>query len=507
MTAITPLDLKEAAMLDKTKLDFPTDLFINGEFVPAASGQRIDVYNPYTGAKFCDIAEAGAEDVDRAVAAARSAFPEWRDTSAEDRGRLLLKLADKMEEHFDELVQIEMMDTGHPIRDVRFLDIPRSAACIRYFGGMADKIMGSVVPTRHGFLNYVLREPVGIVGGIVPWNFPMLSAVWKIAPALAAGNCIVLKPSEITPLSTLKIAQLADEVGIPKGVINVVQGYGHIAGQRLVEHLDVNKVSFTGSTATARKLIEASMGNMKRLQLELGGKGPNIVFEDANLDNAIKGSLFAIYHNQGQACIAGSRLILQESIAEEFIERFKAVATTIRQGDPADPATEMGPVASRPHQQRVLDLCKIAGQEGEIVYGGKAPDREDLRNGFFVEPTMARAMAGDTVFQEEVFGPFVSVTTFKDEAEALRLANATRYGLGSGLWTDNLQRAHRVSREIRAGMVWINCYKMSTPGSPFGGVGESGYGRDLGFEAMQEYTSAKSYWVNYDHPLPDFYPR
>ncbi len=484
-----------------------TDLFIDGQFVPSASGQRIDVFNPYTGEKLCDIAEGGAEDINRAVTAARAAFPAWRDMFAEDRGRLLLKLADKMEEMFDELVEIEMTDTGHPIRDVRLLDVTRSAACIRYFGGMADKVMGSVVPTRKGHLNYVLREPVGVVGGIVPWNFPLLSAVWKIAPALAAGNTLVLKPSEITPLSTLKIAELARDVGIPAGVLNVVPGYGHVAGQALVEHMDVNKVSFTGSTATARKLIDASKGNMKRLQLELGGKGPNIVFEDANLDNAVKGSLFAIYHNQGQACIAGSRLILQESIAEEFIARFKAVATTIRQGDPADPATEMGPVASKPHQQRVLSLCETAGQEGEIIFGGKAPDRPDLANGYFIEPTMVRASQSDTVFQEEVFGPFVSVTTFKTEEEAIALANATRYGLGSGLWTDNLQRAHRVAREIRAGMVWINCYKVSTPGSPFGGVGESGYGRDLGFEAMQEYTSAKSYWVNYDHPILDYYPR
>lgn len=486
---------------------FANQLFIDGESVPALDGSTIEVLNPFDNSLLTRVSEAKAADVDRAVAAARRAFPAWRDTSPELRGRLLLKLADKMEECFDELVELEVLDTGHPVRDARLLDVPRSAACIRYFGGMADKIFGSVVPTDKGFLNYVLREPVGIVGGIIPWNFPMLSYVWKLGPALATGNCVVLKPSEVTPLSALRIAQLASEVGFPKGVINVVPGYGHTAGQRIAEHPDINKVAFTGSTEIGRKILAASEGNLKRLQLELGGKGPNIVFDDCDLTNAVNGSLFAIFHNQGQACIAGSRLIVHEKIADEFVDRFTAIAKTIRQGNPLDVETEMGPLASRAHQVKVLDFCRQARDMGSVVIGGAAPQDEGLRKGNFVLPTMVRAGAEDIFFREEVFGPFVTLTTFKDEAEAVALANATRYGLGSGLWTNNLQRAHRVGREIRAGMVWINCYKRSTPGSPFGGVGESGYGRDLGLEVIQEYTYAKSFWVNYDHPIPAFYKR
>ena len=486
---------------------FVNQLFIDGDFVPALDGSTIEVLNPFDNSLLTLVSEAKAADVDRAVAAARRALPAWRDTSPELRGRLLQKLADKMEERFDELVELEVLDTGHPIRDARLLDVPRSAACIRYFGGMADKIFGSVVPTDKGFLNYVLREPVGVVGGIIPWNFPMLSYAWKLAPALAAGNCVVLKPSEVTPLTALRIAQMAAEVGFPKGVINVLPGYGRTAGQHLAEHPDINKVAFTGSTAIGRQIVAASQGNLKRVQLELGGKGPNIVFDDCDMTNAVNGSLFAIYHNQGQACIAGSRLIVHEQVVDEFVERFTAVAKTIRQGDPLDPETEMGPLASRAHQAKVLDFCGRARASGKVVIGGDAPADERRRKGNFVLPTMVRATSEDEFFREEVFGPFVTLTTFKTEAEAIALANGTRYGLGSGLWTNNLQRAHRVAREVRAGMVWINCYKRSTPGSPFGGVGESGYGRDLGLEVMNEYTFAKSYWVNYDHPIPAFYKR
>lgn len=486
---------------------FVNQLFIDGEFVPALDGATIDVVNPFDNSLLTPVSLAGAADVDRAVEAARRAFPGWRDTSPELRGRLLMKLADKMEACFDELAELEVLDTGHPMRDARLIDVPRSAACLRYFGGMADKLFGSVVPTDKGFLNYVLREPLGVVGGIIPWNFPMTSFVWKVGPAVAAGNCIVLKPSEVTPLSALRIAQMATEVGFPKGVINVVPGYGNTAGQRLAEHPDVNKIAFTGSTTIGRRILAASEGNLKRLQLELGGKGPNIVFDDCDITNAVNGSLFAIYHNQGQACIAGSRLIVHEKVVDEFVERFTAIAKTIRQGNPLNTETEMGPLASRAHQAKVLEFCKLAQASGQLVIGGAAPTDNELSKGNFVLPTMVRATPGDLFFREEVFGPFVTLTTFKDEAEAIALANGTRYGLGSGLWSNNLQRAHRVSREIRAGMVWINCYKRSTPGSPFGGVGESGYGRDLGLEVMQEYTYAKSYWVNYDHPIPAFYKR
>jgi acyl-CoA reductase-like NAD-dependent aldehyde dehydrogenase len=421
---------------------------------------------------------------------------------------LLGKLADAIEAHADELAVLEARDTGHPIRDTRGLDVPRTAATFRYFAGLADKVQGSVIPVDAGFLNYVQRAPLGVVGQVVPWNFPLMFTSWKIGPALAAGNTVVLKPAEITPLTTLKIAELIQSVGIPPGVVNIVPGYGNIAGQHLAEHPDVHKIAFTGSTATGRRIVQASAGNLKRVQLELGGKGANVVFEDANLAAAVNGSAFAIFHNQGQACIAGSRLLLQESIAEEFLERFIKLAASIRLGDPLDPATEMGPLTSLRQQQSVLSYCGIAREQGgQILLGGAVPPEAALARGYFVQPTIVRAAPQDRVCQEEVFGPFVTVTTFKDEAEAEQLANATSYGLGAGLWTSNLQRAHRFAAVLRAGMVWVNCYKRVNPGSPFGGVGASGYGREMGFEAMHDYTEAKSIWINYDAAIAPHYPR
>lgn len=481
-------------------------LFINGEFVDAQDGNTIEVLNPYDNSILARVAEAREADIDRAVAAAKAAFPAWRDKAAMDRGLLLLKLADAIEADRDNLARLESMDTGHPIRDCLNLDVPRTAVTYRYFGGMADKHLGSVVPVEQGFLNYVTREPIGVVGQIVPWNFPLMFTSWKLGPALAAGNTVVMKPSEITPLSSLRIAELAREVGFPAGVINIVPGYGHTAGAHLSTHPDVNKISFTGSTVIGRKIVEASAGNLKRVQLELGGKGANIVFEDANIPAAVGGSAFAIFHNQGQACIAGSRLILHESIADEFIERFIALAESIKQGDPLDPETEMGPLTSKLHQERVLAYTQVAREEGgEVLTGGEVP--KGLEQGCFVLPTIVRADPSSRVCNEEVFGPFVSVSTFKDEQEVLDIANGTEYGLGGGLWTNDLQRAHRVAKHMRAGMVWINCYKRVNPGSPFGGVGQSGYGREMGFEAMNDYTEAKSVWVNVYAQIPPFYKR
>ena len=481
-------------------------LFINGEFVDAQDGNTIEVLNPYDNSILARVAEAREADIDKAVAAAKAAFPAWRDKAAMDRGLLLLKLADAIEADRDNLARLESMDTGQPIRDCLNLDVPRTAVTYRYFGGMADKHLGSVVPVEQGFLNYVTREPIGVVGQIVPWNFPLMFTSWKLGPALAAGNTVVMKPSEITPLSSLRIAELAREVGFPAGVINIVPGYGHTAGAHLSTHPDVNKISFTGSTAIGRKIVEASAGNLKRVQLELGGKGANIVFEDANIPAAVGGSAFAIFHNQGQACIAGSRLILHESIADEFIERFIKLAESIKQGDPLDPETEMGPLTSKLHQERVLAYTQVAREEGgEVLTGGEVP--KGLEQGCFVLPTIVRADPSSRVCNEEVFGPFVSVSTFKDEQEVLDIANGTEYGLGGGLWTNDLQRAHRVAKHMRAGMVWINCYKRVNPGSPFGGVGQSGYGREMGFEAMNDYTEAKSVWVNVDAQIPPFYKR
>jgi acyl-CoA reductase-like NAD-dependent aldehyde dehydrogenase len=487
---------------------YQTGLFINNEFVDALDGSTFDVFNPYDNSLLAKVAEAKAVDVDRAVAAARKAFPAWAAVSPSDRGVLLGKLADAIEKDRDNLALIETLDTGHPIRDTYNLDVMRTVATFRYFAGMCDKNEGTVIPVDTGFLNYVTRVPVGVVGQVVPWNFPLMFTSWKLGPALAAGNTVVMKQAELTPLSTLRVAELARDVGFPAGVINIVPGYGHIAGQHLAEHPGVDKISFTGSTATGRRIVQASAGNLKRVQLELGGKGANIVFEDADITAAVNGSAFAIFHNQGQACIAGSRLMLHEKIADEFLEKFLTLAASIKLGNPQDPTTEMGPLTSTMHQERVLNYCRIAKEQGgEILLGGKAPTQPVLQKGCFVEPTIVRAKGDDRVCQEEVFGPFVSVSTFKNDEEVLEMANNTVYGLGGGLWTNNLKRAHGMARHMEAGMVWINCYKRFHPGSPFGGIKDSGYGREMGHFAMHEYTEPKSVWVNVDAKVPVFYPR
>ncbi len=484
-------------------------LYIGGRFVDAASGETQPTLNPHDNTPIADVAMAGREDVDRAVAAADRAFPAWSRMAAADRGRILLRLADLIEANAEELARLESLDTGHPLRDSRMLDVPRTAACFRYFGGMADKFQGETIPVEAGFLNYTLREPVGVVGQVVPWNFPLMFTSWKMAPALAAGNTIVMKPAEITPLTSLKIAELMSEAGLPDGVVNMVPGLGSVAGQAIAEHMGIAKVAFTGSTATGRRIVQASAGNLKKVQLELGGKGPNIVFEDANLAAAVNGSAWAIFHNQGQACIAGSRLVLHEKIADAFLDKFLPIARSIRLGNPLDETTEMGPLTSAQHRDRVLSYCEVAREQGgEVLAGGRAPSAAGLAAGCYVEPTVVRARSfKDRIAQEEVFGPFVTVLTFKTDEEALAIANGTDYGLGSGLWTSSLQRAHRVARDLHAGMVWINSYKRVNPGSPFGGVGQSGYGREMGFDAMREYTQVKSVWVNVDAQIPPWYPR
>lgn len=491
------------------KADIRHQLFIGGKFVDATDAATLTSVNPHDNSPIVDVAMAGKADVDKAVAAAHAAFPRWSRLNASDRGRILLRLADRIEECADELAHLESLDTGHPLRDSRGLDVPRTAFCFRYFGGMADKFEGSVVPVESGFLNYLVRQPLGVVGQIVPWNFPLLFTSWKLGPALAAGNCVVIKPAEITPLTSLRIAELLAEAGLPDGVVNVVPGLGSVAGQYIAEHPQIAKVAFTGSTATGRGIVHASAGNLKKVQLELGGKGANIVFEDANIAAAVNGSIWAIFHNQGQACIAGSRLMLHERIADEFLERFIGLAKSIRVGNPFDPGTEMGPLTSAHHRDRVLSYVSVAREQGgEVLLGGKSPEDAALSKGFYIAPTVMRAKSfRDRVAQEEVFGPFVTVLTFANDDEALQIANSTDYALGGGLWTSDLSRAHRFARDMTSGMVWINSYKRVHPGSPFGGFGLSGYGRDMGFEAMHEYTGVKSVWVNYDAQVPPWLVR
>ena len=485
-----------------------TQLFIDGDFVDAAGGQTLPVINPHDGTVLAEVAEAREADVDRAVAAARRALPAWSRTAAAERGRLLYRLADLIEGRGEELARLESMDTGHPIRDSRMVDVPRTVATYRYFAGMADKHQGQVIPVDPGFLNFVTREPVGVVGQITPWNFPLMFTSWKLGPALAAGNTVVYKPSELTPLTSLVVAELCAEAGIPAGVVNMVPGTGAAAGAAIASHPDIAKVSFTGSAAVGRTVVEASAGNLKRVQLELGGKGANIVFDDADLVAAVNGAAFAVFHNQGQACIAGSRLLLHEKIAERFLEAFVELARSIRLGDPLDPATEMGPLTSAMHRDRVLAYCKVARDEGgEIVLGGRTPERAELSAGYYIEPTVVRARPEHRVCREEVFGPFVTVTSFRSEEEAIAIANGTDYGLGGGLWTSDLGRAHRVAGALHAGMIWVNAYKRVNPGSPFGGVRGSGYGREMGFDAMHEYTHARSIWINHSAAIPAWYKR
>ncbi len=502
------MDLSDIQKAVGLKSPIRHQLFIDGEFVDALSGETLATLNPHDNSVIAQVAMAGHADVDRAVVAAQKAFPAWSRMQAADRGRILLKLADLIEANGEELARLESLDTGHPIRDCRMLDVPRTAGCFRYFGGMADKFQGETIPVDAGFLNYTLREPLGVVGQVVPWNFPLMFTSWKMAPALAAGNTIVLKPAEITPLTTLKIADLMREAGMPAGVVNILPGLGHVAGQYIAEHPDIAKIAFTGSTATGKRIVQASAGNLKKVQLELGGKGANIVFEDANLIAAVNGAAWAIFHNQGQACIAGSRLVLHENIADAFLDKFIALADSIKLGNPLDPDTEMGPLTSAMHRDRVLSYVEVAKAEGGVVLAGGESPGGALANGCYVKPTIVRVNNyKDRVAQEEVFGPFVTVLTFKTDAEALEIANGTEYGLGSGLWTSNLQRAHLFAREIRSGMVWINSYKRVNPGSPFGGTGQSGYGREMGFDAMREYTQVKSVWVNIDAQIKPHYPR
>jgi aldehyde dehydrogenase (NAD+) len=483
-------------------------LFIGGEFVDALDGATFEDRNPHDGSVIAHVARAGTADIDRAVTAAAAAFPEWARLPAAARGRILLRLADLIEANAEDLAQLESLDTGHPLRDSRNLDVVRTAATFRYFGGIADKVQGDVIPVEAGFLNYVLREPLGVVGAIVPWNFPLMFCSWKMGPALAAGNTVVMKPAELTPLSALRLAELMQGSGIPAGVVNIVPGPGRVAGEHLAAHPGVRKIAFTGSTAVGRRIVELSAGNVKRVQLELGGKGANIVFADADIEAAVNGSAFAIFHNQGQACIAGSRLILHEAIADDFLRRFIGLAESIRLGDPMDPATEMGPLTSAQHRDRVLSFVQVARDEGgEILTGGTPPADPALAAGYYVRPTVVRADPAARVCQEEVFGPFVTVTTFRSDEEAIAIANGVEYGLGGGLWTRDLARAHSVAGAIRSGMVWVNSYKRVNPGSPFGGTGVSGYGREMGFEAIHEYTEAKSVWVNVNANLPPFYPR
>jgi aldehyde dehydrogenase (NAD+)/phenylacetaldehyde dehydrogenase len=478
-------------------------IVIGGKRQTARSGATIDTYDPATGAVIAKIAAGGEADIDDAVRSARSAFEErWRPMSPSARGRCLLTLADLIESNLEDLAALETLDNGKPVTESMYVDLAYAAEVYRYYGGWVTKIAGDVLPvspTIGSAFAYTRREPLGVVGAIVPWNFPMLMTSWKLGAALAAGNTVVLKPSEFTSLSAIRLAELALEAGFPPGVLNVVTGDGANAGGPLSAHPDVNKVTFTGSTATGRKILAASVGNLKQVTLELGGKSPNIVFPDADLDSAVQGLLLGIFMNQGQVCCAGTRAFVHESVHDEVVDRLAKAAESITLGHGLADGTDMGPLVSSIQCERVLGYIDSGRSGGATVVTGGERAGGDLSDGYFVRPTIFADVNDDMeIAREEIFGPVLSVLRFSDEAEVVARANASRYGLAAGVWTTNLPRAHRVAAQLEAGTVWVNTYNMIDPTAPFGGCKDSGFGRDLGVDALNSYMHTKSVWIGLD---------
>lgn len=481
-------------------LDQDHRLIIGGERVAASDGALIDVYNPATGALLTRVAAGTANDVDDAVAAARAALPVWNGLPPADRANLLWKLGEAIEARADEFGQIETLDNGKPTGESTVLDVPLCAAIFKYYAGWVTKIEGETMTPSGGanFHVFTRREPVGVVGAIIPWNFPLLMVGYKLGPALAAGNTLVLKPAEQTPLSAIRLVELMLEIGFPPGVVNVVTGDGPGAGAPLSGHMDVDKITFTGENSTGQKILEASKGNMKRLSLELGGKSPSLVFDDADLDAAIEGTFGAVYFNQGQCCIAGARVFVHDSIYDRFLEGLAAKVSTVQLGNGLDPATTMGPVVSAEQQERVNDLIASGVAQGaRAVVGGGIVSAPELADGYFVQPTLFTDVASDMdIMRREIFGPVGMVGRFSTEDEAIALANDTQFGLASGIWTRDVKRTHRVAPQIKAGVVWVNTYGMFDVAIPYGGFKASGYGKELGREALDPYLQTKTVWID-----------
>ncbi len=475
-------------------------LFIDGQWVDAESGRTFTTPNPSTGQTLAEVAEADKADVNKAVTAARRAFEgKWSKISARDRGRLLYKLSQLIEQNAAELAKLETADNGKPIRESLYVDVPQVAENFEYFAGWTTKIEGETIPVPGKMFNYTLREPVGVCGQIIPWNFPLLMAAWKLAPALAAGNTVVLKPAEQTPVTAMELGKLIQEAGFPEGVVNIVPGYGETAGASLASHPGIDKIAFTGSTEVGKLIARAAAENLTKVSLELGGKAPNIVFADADLEQAVNGAMMGIFFNQGQVCCAGSRLFVEEGVKDEFLTKFKEKSQKIVVGDPMDKATQMGPQVSQEQLDRIKSYVTVGRGEGAGVYcGGESPNLEGaFQQGYFFQPTILTDVKNQMrVAQEEIFGPVVSVITFKDEDDLIRQANETIYGLSAGIWTRDITRAHRFAKEIKAGVVWINTFNMFNAASPFGGYKQSGYGREMGKHALEMYTQVKSIWVD-----------
>lgn len=484
-------------MIPFEKLSAPTRLFIDGAYQDAAEGARFDNINPATGQSLGQVARGGAADIDRAVKAARAAFEadSWAGLAAGDRERLLHRLADLIERNAEALAALETYDTGKPFGDARKVDLPMSVQTLHYYAGWPSKLRGETVPVRGPFLTYTLREPIGVIGQIVPWNFPLFMAVMKLAPALAAGNTVVLKPAEQTPLTALYLGNLLNEAGFPPGVVNIVSGLGTEAGEALINHPGVDKIAFTGSTRTGQHIMRQAAGTLKRVSLELGGKSPHIIFGDANLKSALRAIGAAIFYNQGEVCIAGSRLFVEKPLYEQALEAASQAAARMKVGDPFAEDTRIGALVSEQHWQRVDEYVKLGVSEGARVVAGGGP-AEVAGGGYFYQPTVLAGVRNDMrVAQEEIFGPVLSVIPFEDEAEVLALANDTQFGLAAGMWTQNLGRAHRVARAIKAGTVYINAYGILDPAAPFGGYKMSGLGRENGEEGIAMYTEVKTVWT------------
>ncbi len=476
----------------------PTQLLIGGKFRDALSGKTFQTINPATEEVIADVAEADAPDIDAAVQAARGAFnhKSWRAISARDRSKLLWKIGDLIMKNSEALARLESTDNGKPIFESRYIDIPSAAETFYYYAGWCTKIEGETIPVPGNFLNYTVREPYGVCGIITPWNFPLLMVAWKLAPALACGNTAVVKAAEETPLTALWLGQLCQEAGLPDGVVNIVPGFGQTAGRALVAHPGVDKISFTGSTDVGKEIMRSAADTLKKVSLELGGKSPNIVFADADLEAAAKGVMNGIFYGKGEVCAAGSRLLVEEKIHDEFMEKLKARASQLEPGDPMSIKTRLGALVSRNQMERVLGYIETGIGEGAVpvVHGGRAGEK-----GFFVRPTIFDAVNTPMrIAQEEIFGPVLATITFNGMDDMIQKANSTIYGLASAVWTRDIAKAHKAAKQLQAGTVWINSYNMLCEQSPFGGYKQSGFGRELGKHGIDLYTQVKSVWVSLD---------
>ncbi|MDR5856891.1 aldehyde dehydrogenase family protein [Caballeronia sp. LZ062] len=470
------------------------ELLIGGESVAPSGGEYSTNLDPATENTIAYVAQGTSADVDRAVQAARAALKPWNAIRAAERGRILMRLADLLRENQEELAALESLDAGKPVAGVQRQDVPAAIDTLAYYAGWCDKINGQVVPARPDALTYTVREPVGVVGAIVPWNFPLMIGMWKIAPALACGCTLIVKPAEITPLSALMVGRLALEAGVPPGVLNIVTGKGSVVGDSMVAHPGIDKITFTGSPSVGRGILQGAAGNFKRVTLELGGKSANVIFADANIDSAVRAAASGIFFNAGQVCSAGSRVLAQRAVYDEVVERLSLRAQTIKLGDPSARETNMGPLISAKQMKTVLDYVDIGKGEGaSLVTGG----RRAGERGYFVEPTVfANVQHEMRISQEEIFGPVASVIPFDDEADALRIANGTAYSLAAGVWSADIGRVHRMAAELKAGTVWVNTYGYTDVRLPWGGSGDSGFGREHGDVAIENFTEPKAVWVS-----------